>query len=71
MSNMSYCRFQNTRLDLKDCVEALEEIEENGQLVSNELSREELLAMREMVEWCERFIETVEVLDDMENGEVV
>ena len=24
MSNMSYCRFQNTSLDLGDCVDALE-----------------------------------------------
>ena len=23
MSNMSYCRFHNTRLDLEDCIEAL------------------------------------------------
>ncbi len=25
MSNMSYCRFENTYGDLRDCVEALEE----------------------------------------------
>ena len=23
MSNMSYCRFQNTRLDLQDCIDAI------------------------------------------------
>jgi len=26
MANMSYCRFQNTALDLADCADALEEI---------------------------------------------
>jgi len=25
MANMSYCRFQNTLLDLEDCLEALQE----------------------------------------------
>ncbi len=25
MANMSYCRFQNTRTDLRDCLNALEE----------------------------------------------
>lgn len=30
MANMSYCRFHNTRLDLMDCLEALESGEELG-----------------------------------------
>ena len=25
MANMSYCRFENTKMDLADCIEALEE----------------------------------------------
>ena len=25
MANMSYCRFQNTNIDLRDCLEALED----------------------------------------------
>lgn len=25
MANMSYCRFQNTRLDMEDCLDALRE----------------------------------------------
>lgn len=28
MANMSYCRFHNTRLDMRDCIEALESGEE-------------------------------------------
>lgn len=27
MANMSYCRFHNTRLDVQDCLEALQEEE--------------------------------------------
>ena len=28
MANMSYCRFHNTRLDMRDCIEVLESGEE-------------------------------------------
>ena len=34
MSNMSYCRFQNTLSDLEDCYEAL--LNEEGELSSEE-----------------------------------
>ena len=36
MSNMSYCRFQNTLRDLKDCIDALCDIDGN----LSELSKE-------------------------------
>ncbi len=34
MPNMSYCRFHNTLLDLRDCAEALEEMAQNQYLVN-------------------------------------
>lgn len=49
MSNMSYCRFQNTLKDLRDCAEALEEIGDN--LV--ELSKEEARAAAALIAVCQ------------------
>ncbi len=44
MSNMSYCRFENTLADLKDCADALDE--------GRTLSDSEQAAFEEMVEVC-------------------
>ena len=49
MSNMSYCRFQNTLKDLRDCVDALEEIGDN----LAELSKEEARAATELIAICQ------------------
>ena len=68
MANMSYCRFQNTRIDLRECIDALEE--------GSVLSDEELIACNLMfmnvldyfadngivdVDWCEydNWLETI------------
>jgi hypothetical protein len=48
MSNMSYCRFQNTLGDLRDCAKALEEID--GNLA--ELSKDEARAANNLIELC-------------------
>ena len=50
MSNMSYCRFQNTRPDLEDCVEALEDIDFNLAV----LSKEERSAADALIQLCIR-----------------
>jgi len=51
MSNMSYCRFQNTAADLADCSHALQEmIERRG--TKSKLGREELRAARNLVLLC-------------------
>lgn len=50
MGNMNYCRFQNTRPDLEDCVEALEDIDFN----LAELSKEEARAANALIELCQR-----------------
>ena len=46
--NMSYCRFQNTVLDLADCLRALEEIDFN----ISELSEDEAKAACRLIEIC-------------------
>jgi hypothetical protein len=43
MSNMSYCRFQNTLSDLDDCYEAMDE---------QSPSDEELKARRSLIRLC-------------------
>jgi len=45
MSNMSYCRFQNTSSDLLDCITALQEMTEA--LYSDDPSEEETVLSRE------------------------
>jgi len=50
MANMSYCRFQNTLHDLRDCIWALEDGElENG--------GSEVKAAIEMLEACKEYID--------------
>jgi hypothetical protein len=49
MSNMSYCRFQNTLGDLEDCYEALAEMDDPGA----DLSPDEYMAFRKLVKLCE------------------
>ena len=48
MSNMYYCRFQNTVSDLQDCKDALDEIE--GNLA--ELSKDEAKAADRFIRLC-------------------
>lgn len=66
MSNMSYCRFQNTRGDFRDCDEALEElIEGSGDALSNdELEAAKSLAKR-ATEMIERLAEAAEIDVDL------
>jgi hypothetical protein len=53
MSNMSYCRFQNTLQDLRDCADALDEIE--GNLA--ELNKEEARAADALILLCREIAE--------------
>ena len=55
MGNMSYCRFENTARDLRDCVYAIN----NGEI--DELNDYELEGLRDILELCE------EILNDQEN----
>lgn len=48
MSNMSYCKFQNTLPDLRDCADAL--FDSDGDL--SDLSEEEQHAARALIRLC-------------------
>ena len=51
MGNMSYCRFQNTVIDFKDCLDAMQEMlqdDPNGTTASD-LSQEEFYAMKDLL----------------------
>jgi len=45
MSNMSYCRFENTLSDLQDCYE-------NMETEKDDLSEKEKVALEELIELC-------------------
>ena len=66
MANMSYCRFRNTRIDLEDCVNALENsMEHKGTYVDedfDEISQEEISAAKKMKILCERYIKAFDEL---------
>lgn len=55
MSNMSYCRFENTLGDLRDCYHALREGER--------LSLTEFKAAQELFRLCTTFTEEIEFED--------
>lgn len=64
MSNMSYCRFENTSNDLRDCLEAMQELIDNNGVdeYGDVLSQTELNAMHNMMPMAEEFIELYETL---------
>lgn len=65
MSNMSYCRFENTSNDLQDCLEVMQEFINNKENVDEHgdtLSKTELNAMHNMRPMVEEFIELYEIL---------
>ena len=64
MSNMSYCRFENTSHDLRDCLEAMQELIDNNGVdeYGDALSKTELNAMHNMRSMAEEFIELYETL---------
>lgn len=55
MANMSYCRFRNTKIDLRDCLEALRDEEE--------LSKEEYNACKWMFEDIFNFFNEQGIID--------
>lgn len=49
MSNMSYCRFQNTASDLRDCLDHIDD----------EVSTDEGMARRRMIRTCVEILESL------------
>ena len=62
MPNMSYCRFENTSRDLRDCVDAMEEAYTVDEL---DLSQSELVSMNRMRVLCQEFLDQYERLEGM------
>ena len=66
MANMSYCRFENTARDLRDCVYAIE----NGEH-TDDLSSYEKDGLEELLDLCEAIFfmkeEIKEALEQEEN----
>lgn len=61
MSNMSYCMFQNTYYDFKDCINALEEhLDEEYTISENEMEY-----AKRMYEACQVFIDRFEEIEEM------
>ncbi len=70
MGNMSYCRFQNTSLDLQDCIDEIEEMWNNNGLneYDEELSYKEHQAMLDMIEQANFYYEqATELAELLEN----
>ena len=61
MSNMSYCRFQNTLADLYDCKRELQ----HPETPVNELSREEMIARDGLLMMCKNIADEFE--DEIED----
>ena len=55
MANMSYCRFYNTNMDMRDCIDALYNEEE--------LSDSEAIACKNMFETILKFFEEHDVCE--------
>ncbi len=63
MSNMSYCRFENTLNDLRDCRKALQELFESE---DKQLSEYESDAAMALIEECESIMQLVADTTDYE-----
>lgn len=62
MSNPSYIRFENTSVDLRDCIHALQNaLDENSDLSS--LSESERDAAITLADLCQRYVEFFENVD--------
>ena len=55
MANMSYCRFENTANDLRDCVYAIEEGE-----YDNDISKSEKRGLEEILELAHQLVNDLE-----------
>ena len=61
--NMTYCMFENTMNDMRQCLEAMDAAETMAEL---DLSRTEKRSYDLMREYCENFLNIAERLDHAE-----
>lgn len=64
--NMSYCRFRNTLQDFRDCMDAIEMMNENPFDEESNLSHEEEAAMYDLYQAAMEFVQAYDI-DDLEN----
>lgn len=62
--NMSYCMFENTMRDMRQCLEAMDEAETLKEL---DLSRTEKNSYILLREFCQNFLDIAERLDETKN----
>ena len=60
MGNMSYCRFENTANDLKDCVYALNDIASQ-----EDLSHYEIRGLKDLLEHARDIVEMEDLIEEM------
>lgn len=65
--NMTYCMFQNTATDLRQCLESMDGVETMAEL---DLSRDEKRSYDLMREYCQNFLDCANRLDHAEATEV-
>ena len=61
--NMTYCMFQNTANDLRQCLESMDAAETLAEL---DLSRDEKRSYDLMREFCQNFVDIADRLDHAE-----
>jgi hypothetical protein len=61
--NMSYCMFENTKNDLHQCLEAMDEADSLAEL---DMSRTEQRSYDLMREYCQNFLDIAHRLDSTE-----
>jgi hypothetical protein len=71
MANMSYCRFENTSKDLRDCFYALQEAFEERDMTLSEFqerlgSEYERRSLVELLRLCRRIIDLTDEMADAE-----
>lgn len=72
MSNMSYCRFENTVPDMQDCVDALDDgFNDLEAIMRRASSWQEARAMKRFIEICREVAETFDGYDDDLNPDEV
>ena len=59
MSNMSYCRFENTARDLVDCVDAIN----RGEI--HELNNYELDGLKDILDLAEQIVDNKEYIQEV------
>jgi len=68
MSNMSYCRFQNTSRDFRDCLENLRTLRSGDSMAVNDM--EELAARRALIHDAALLLQEIGVDDIYDHYEV-